>query len=442
MVKMEVEMLTAQERYNNQAPLIEVVDRDDDILLKSKNNLWYKILLNFPWKDYVPFAKKYYDALYDFNQNEASKRANKDSEKEINPETKKEAQQRLLFERVTMQKEPETKSVIYENEPKEPEYSTVNAHQLAPGVTPDKTAGRKPKCFFSLLICFLGATLMGFPAEPEKVNLLLQTNPSFMRVCGFKPNGGNDEYDYKDIPHLRKLQQFDQIMKEYGIWAAIKIKEVAENLKTGVIEMENVLVGDTTHYYAYSGFETVPYIDENGNEKKKSQSKVTKRCNCENQDACEHPWELADEGAGTIVKSNYKIYWGHKASIFCFPDQGIPLDVVAVSDASTHDGKTLYPHLEKLFADYTGTGLEENVKIVLYDSAADDSNLKKKVEDNLGIELKTSLNPRGRKTIKENLPRGMSELTPYGNLICLGRPCSKRLQWAFEKSDFIGFWHS
>jgi hypothetical protein len=36
----------------------------------------------------------------------------------------------------------------------------------------------------------------------------------------------------------------------------------------------------------------------------------------------------------------------------------------------------------------------------------------------LGIELKTSLNPRRKKTVTENLPKGMKKLTAYGDLVC------------------------
>ena len=46
--------------------------------------------------------------------------------------------------------------------------------------------------------------------------------------------------------------------------------------------------------------------DENGKEIKKSQSKVTKNCRCENQEECEHEYVLTDDGAGTIVKSGPK----------------------------------------------------------------------------------------------------------------------------------------
>ncbi len=109
-----------------------------------------------------------------------------------------------------------------------------------------------------------------------------------------------------------------------------------------MIEIEKEIVGDTTHYYAYSGFETVKYKDEDDKEQMKSQSKLTKTCRCQDRDKCKHDWVLADEGAGTIVKSLTKIYWGHKASIVGFTCQGVPLDARAVLDWSTHDGETLF----------------------------------------------------------------------------------------------------
>ena len=93
-------------------------------------------------------------------------------------------------------------------------------------------------------------------------------------------------------------------MTEYGLWSRNKWEEVRRNIAQGIIKKENELVGDTTHYHAYSGFETVAYTDPKGKEEKKSQSKVTKHCRCENQENCSHPWDLADDGAGTIVKSN------------------------------------------------------------------------------------------------------------------------------------------
>ena len=184
-----------------------------------------------------------------------------------------------------------------------------------------------------------------------------------------------------------------------------------------MIRPEKELVGDTTHYHAYSSFETVRYEDDKGNEQKKSQSKLTKPCRCEDWQACPHEWELRDEGAGTIVKSGKKMIWGHKASIIGLPEQGIAIDAVAVSDAATHDGQTFFPHVEKVLGDHPD--LAQSVRRVLYDSACDDAPLKQRFQDELGIELKASFNPRRSKAITEELPRGIEKITPYGVPICL-----------------------
>ena len=156
---------------------------------------------------------------------------------------------------------------------------------------------------------------MGFACEPKMVYQLLCSNPSFVRACGFAQKYTRDEYCYLHIPGIRKLEQFDQIMREYGLWDKIKLEEVRRNLSTGIIKPEENLVGDTTHYEAYSGFETVKYKDAKGKDQKKSQSEMTKNCRCSDRDNCEHPWKLSDDGAGTIVKSPTRIYWGHKAGI-------------------------------------------------------------------------------------------------------------------------------
>jgi hypothetical protein len=96
--------------------------------------------------------------------------------------------------------------------------------------------------------------------------------------------------------------------------------------------------------------------------------------------------------------------------------QGIPLDAIAVADAATHDGETFFPHVVRLFAQYPQ--VRSWIDTVLYDSACDSQPLKEKFLAQLGIELKASLNPRRKKTVTENLPKGMKKLTAYGNLVC------------------------
>lgn len=399
-----------------QLPLIHVVESDDQLLLQTEHAEWYRVLHDFAWQDYRDVAAAYYDALYQFNLEPRGIQKSQTPETSAkDAELKEEAKQRLLFDRPTMDK---TASILFEAERPPSPPKNVNPASIAPGVVPLRMAGRKHKCFFALLESFLGVSLMGFPPEPETVHLLLTSNLSFARVCGFVPKTTDDAYWYRFVPSLRKLQQFDQVMRDFGLWDRIKWDEVQRNIEAGVIQPENELVGDTTHYYAYSAFETVRYIDDDGKEKKKSQSKTTKACRCEDWKTCPHPWQLADDGAGTIVKSGNKMYWGHKSSVIGLPRQGIPLDAVAVADAATFDGKTLLPHLERLF-EYL-PDVKPWIDRVLYDSACNDRTLKQTIKDQFDIELKASLNPRRRKTVTDNLPRGMDKLTPYGALVCLG----------------------
>ncbi|KJU86189.1 transposase IS4 family protein [Candidatus Magnetobacterium bavaricum] len=111
------------------------------------------------------------------------------------------------------------------------------------------------------------------------------------------------------------------------------------------------------------------------------------------------------------------MHWGHKASVIGLPKQGIPLDAVAISDAATHDGETLYPHVEKLFNDHPE--IKPWIDTILYDSACDSKPLKDKFQKDFAIDLKTSFNPRGKKDVTEGLPPGIEKITPYGVPICI-----------------------
>jgi len=155
-------------------------------------------------------------------------------------------------------------SVVYNIEKVEENIIETDPEAISPGVSPFRMNGRRPKCFFALFKSFLGASLMGFSPEPEYVDLLLSSNPCFARFCGFVPKSKFDDYSQFHIPSLRKLEQFDQIMRESNLWEEIKIDMVRRNLEKGIIDREEELVGDTTHYYAYSNFETVEYQDNEG----------------------------------------------------------------------------------------------------------------------------------------------------------------------------------
>ena len=191
-----------------QFPLFHEVHLDDQRLLNTIDGEWFEILHYFPWGNYRVHAASYYDALYDFNVSQREVSENPDK---TTTETKEEARQRLLFDRTTMQTSETAPQILYKGQVVESKPATVNPMELSPGVVPARLAGRQPKCFFGLFKSFLGTVLMGFPAEPEQVHLLLTSNPSFARVCGFSPKEKDKSWQYvaHQIPSLRKLEQLD-----------------------------------------------------------------------------------------------------------------------------------------------------------------------------------------------------------------------------------------
>jgi len=150
--------------------------------------------------------------------------------------------------------------------------------------------------------------------------------------------------------------------------------------------------------------------------KRKSHPRTTKACRCDDRNHCDHPWINADTGAGTVVKSTGKMYWGHKASTLGLPGQEVLLDAVAMSDAASHDSQSLLPHLNRLFQRHPD--LKGIVTRLLDDGAADDRKLKAAIKEDLGIEVLAPINPRRRSPIRDGMPRGIDHLTPRGVPVC------------------------
>jgi hypothetical protein len=150
--------------------------------------------------------------------------------------------------------------------------------------------------------------------------------------------------------------------------------------------------------------------------KRKSHPRTTKNCRCQDRDHCHHPWINADDGVGTVVKSTGRMYWGHKASTLGFPGQEVLLDAVAMSDAASHDSRSLLPHLNRLFQRHPD--LKGLINRVLDDGAADDAKLKAAIQEDLQIEVLAPINPRRRGPIRADMPRGIDHLTPRGVPVC------------------------
>lgn len=183
-------MLSAQlQQLPSQLPLIHTIDEDDQLLLNSPDAEWYRILKYFPDMDYRQIASDYYNSLYHFNKTRTMDRG----DQHVNVEDKQQATQRFLFERATMN---DSAPIIFQQDSIPPIEQIVTPEQIAPGITPDRIGGKKPKCFFGMFNSFTGASIMGFAPEPENVHALLTSNLSFARVCGFVPKGADETYWY------------------------------------------------------------------------------------------------------------------------------------------------------------------------------------------------------------------------------------------------------
>lgn len=391
-----------------QPKLFEIQESDDFWLEEQVDLVWYHVLKTMDWKALRPIATQYYQALYDFNIEQAEKTMPMASE-----ESQYEGTLRLLESRATESDDLQSLHPVFRNIKKTP---NVDEASLEPGVVPLRMAGRQPKCFFALFKAFMGLLLKGRAAEPETVHEELRSNPSFARICGFTLPHKEKGYRRWDIPTLRKLQQFDQIMSERGLWGHAAVDQVKRNLDSGNIKPENTLVHDTTHYDAWSSRHTVNLENEDGKARRKSQSATIKECRCTNRGSCPHPWVSSDEGAGTVTKTGGEMHWAHKASTFGLPGQSILVDAIAMSDAASHDSTSLVPHLARVFELYPV--LKNKVKVVLDDGAADDAGLKLQVKEELGPTLLTPVNPRGRSPLSKDLARGLDHITPSGTPVC------------------------
>ena len=429
-----------------QIPLIHIVESDDLYLEAQEDVFWFDLLRDLDWTSLRPVAARYYEALWQFNEQQARARAERSAtESVVNPETAEEATYRLLFGRPTL---CEDAPVLHEPEAQEPSVMRVDPSTLRPGRTPARFAGRTPKCFFAMFKAFMGVSVCGTAPEPQHVRQKLVDNPSFARSCGFTLPDPKLGYRQSDIPGLRKLEQFDRIMSDNGLWGEAAVEQVAKNLKEGRVKLEPTLVHDTTHYQAFSSMRVVDLPEDeerpSSNDvkpddtkadvvnptttkprkqqpkrkkgKRKSQSKTIKTCKCPDRANCPHPWVSADEGAGTVVKSTGKMYWAHKASTLSFADQEILLDAVAMTDAASHDSQSLPDHVARVFRLHPN--LKPAIKRVLDDGAADDQTLKDFFRTEWEIELLAPVNPRRRGPMTEDLPRGIDHLTPIGIPIC------------------------
>ncbi len=395
----------------NAAAQVNFFEEPDDYVLENNPDVIYaKVLDKFDFHLFRDEANKYYQSLADFNRKLSKKSKNKkrDHNSQITKSIKKDdIYQELLFE--ILEQDTSQKTVLFMLPSIEFDTNDLNRNP--------KGAGRSPKEFYALAKSFLGITYMGLKNNPKTVYSQLINNPPFARKCGFKYV--IDECTKKcqhTVPSLRKMEQFDQIMNLYGIWAKMKWKIANQNLSDGTVAIESDLAFDPSHVEGNSQFTTVETTDKNGKKQKRAIGRLSKRCSCSDKETCKHKWNVTDQGCGVVVKTQQKKYWAHKASFVGFPTSHIPIDAVAVSYASSNDGQTLKPHLQRLQQHMPI--VINKTKRVIADGPFNTKTNKDFVKDEIGAVLYAPINPKNVKVPSAKHIKGIDHFTKNGVPIC------------------------
>lgn len=330
------------------------------------NEDWLAVVRGVSGKTYNLLARRYYLALAHFRRQ--ANRAALPGRVEVKAEGKQQAFLALLGRMKT--RSAAEKKAAARDEPAIFIEAGPDAHdESLPAALRDLSArppplsdlldgpGRPPVDALCMMRAFLAAPLLRVGDSPSAVYALLRSNPTFASACGFL---GRDTYTQpgeltsRRLPSMSKLEDFSEVMTRFGLWHLACADQVRDNLTSGVIEIEDTLVFDTTHIEANShcGHVVPPAATPKANKKPKHKKvpRPRKICDCGKAqwEDCSHVWVPTDQGAAVVVKAPTRIYWAHKTSVVTFGRSEIPLDVRVLQYAAEHDGKTLVPHLELL----------------------------------------------------------------------------------------------
>jgi len=348
--------------------LFESTDADS-VLSDPVNEDWLAIVRGVAGELYDDVARRYYLALNHFRRQRY--RSPLQGRKEYSGSSKQQAFEAMLLamdERKRVEKAAASRddpAIFVEACPDAQDETLPEAlrdfSKPAPSLGDLLSGAVRPPCdALCLMRAFLAAPLLGVGDSPKDVYLLLRSNPTFVRACGFLGRSAMKqpgELTSRRLPGLSTCEEFSEVMTRYGLWQLARIEQVVENLESGVVEIEDTIAFDTTHLEANShcGNVVPPEAKTKAGKKPKKRKvpRVRKTCECgkDNWEGCEHPWIPTDQGAAIVVKGPTRIYWAHKASIASFGGSEIPIDARSLQYAAEHDSKTLLPHLKLLMRD-------------------------------------------------------------------------------------------
>lgn len=390
---------------------VTLFEEPDDYVIDNNPEVIYTNVLNkFDFTLFQAEATHYYQALTDFNRKlEKKAKERKHTQKQTDkPANKDDVYQELLFD--ILDKQPFKKTILF----KIPSIDLTDDDKIHHN---PKGAGRKPKDFYALVKAFFGVSYMGLKNSPDAVHSQLINNPSFARKCGFKHIIDEQTKQCQhNVPSLRKIEHFDQLMNLYGIWDKMKWKMVTQNLTDGTVEIEKDLAFDPSHVEGNSGFKVVKTVNYKSKEIKKAVGKLSKRCTCVDKENCRHDWEVTDHGCAVVVKAQNKKYWAHKASFVGFPKSHVPIDAVAVNYAATNDGKTLKPSWKRLVKHVPF--IKDKIERVIADGPFNTQKNKDFVRDEIGAILYAPINPKNIKVPSAKNIKGIDHFTKNGVPVC------------------------
>lgn len=339
------------------------------VLNDPANEDWVAVVRAVGGARYELLSRRYYTALYDLRRQRH--RAALPGRTQVTAPSRQDALQGMLAvltERKVSKKEEDGADkvgIFVEAHPDSQDKRLPEAlkdFSKSPASLRELLGGRgRPPCdALCLMRAFLAAPLLGVGDSPTCVYNLLRSNPTFARACDFLGREAMrqpGELTSRRLPSLSVCEEFSEVMTRYGLWQLARLDEVRDNLRSGVVEIEDTLAFDTTHIEAHSHCANVVPPDAKAEDGKKQKHRkvprMRKSCACGKRqwERCAHPWTPTDQGAAVVVKGLTRIYWAHKASIVAFGDSEIPIDVRVVQYAAEHDGNTLVPHLEALRRD-------------------------------------------------------------------------------------------
>ncbi len=414
--------------------LLPVESSDDDELVTNPVNAgWLAVLEQLNAKRFKVVARRYYLGLSHLRKQ--SRRSALPGQVQIQVKGQQQALQAMLahMEEQKQGKGQEesarTNKIFVESGPTDqlelPEALrdfTVEPPSLQ---TLRQGPGRPPCDALCLMKAFLAAPLLAVDDNPTDVHLLLHSNPSFARQCGFLGRNVHrqpGEWTSRQLPSKAVCEEFNEVMTRYGLWQLVRLEQVQHNLNTGVVKIEDGIAADTTHIEANSHCDNVRPQNDNGpDETQKKHRKVNrmrKHCQCgrERWESCEHPWTPTDTGAAVVVKGRTRIYWAHKASVLSFADSEIPIDLRVCQYAAQHDGKTLVPHLEALAQ--VLPEVAEKLTYVLADDAYRDNDAEV-ARFGQQARLVVPIHPRKPDPALDGKFRGIDHFTASGVPVCM-----------------------